>query len=125
MAAIARVWNAEPLGLGREDEPEGVTADVDVGNGLFDLRHVAGHALAPSAAGLMMSVLLYRRGVRTVGRTRAVALQAHDIGRFYEVGGIGRPVDVVTTEARHTVCVHFTCHKIVSLHPRPLNRRNA
>jgi hypothetical protein len=116
------VWNVEPLGLRRKDEPKAVTADVEVGDGLLDLRHVARHALASFTAAVVISLLLECRRVQTVRRTRAVALQAHHVGRPCQVGGIARPVDIVTTEARHAVRVHGARRIIVSLHPILVSR---
>ena len=58
---------------------EGVAADVDVGDRLLDLRHVAGDALAARAAALMMRVRFERGGVRAVRRGRAVAVEAQTL----------------------------------------------
>src|SRR6516225_9666063 len=43
---IAGVWNFHRVGLRRPYETEGVAADHNVAEGLGDLRHVAGDALA-------------------------------------------------------------------------------
>ena len=51
----------------------------------FDLRHVARHALAPGAPRFVVRVRLERRRARTVGRQRAVAVQADLVGRFAEL----------------------------------------
>src|SRR3954447_24925477 len=40
----ARIGNLELIGHSRRDEFEGVAAHVDIGDRLFDLRHVAGDA---------------------------------------------------------------------------------
>lgn len=113
MATIAGVWNTGRRG---EDEAERVAADVDVGNGLLNLRHMACHALVSTASGFVVGVLLEGRSARTVGRTRSVALQAKHIRGPYEVGGIVSSMDVVTTEAGHAPGVHRARDKIIPLH---------
>ena len=53
----ARIRNLELIAHRRSDELERVAAHVDVGDGLLDLRHVAGDAFAAGAAALMMRVI--------------------------------------------------------------------
>ena len=49
------------------DEPEGVGADERAGHAFaFDLRHMAGHALAAAAAVFVVGVLLQSRFMRSV-----------------------------------------------------------
>ena len=66
MTRCAWIGNFVLVGHRRCDEAEGVGADVDVGDGRLDLRHVAGDALATKRAFLVVRVLLDR------GRARAV-----------------------------------------------------
>ena len=113
MAAIAGVWHTGRRG---EDEAERVAADVDVGNGLLNLRHMACHALASTTSGFVVGVLLYGRSARTVGRTRSVTLQAKHTRGPYEVGGNVSSMDIVTTEAGHAPGVHRARDKIIPLH---------
>jgi hypothetical protein len=113
MTGIAGVWDAGHSG---ENEAERVAADVDVSNGLLNLRHMAGHTLASAARGFVVRVLLDGRSARTVGRTRSVTLQAKHIRGLYEVGGIVSSMDIVTTEARHAASVHYASDKIIPLH---------
>ena len=58
MAGNARIWNVQCFRSRRGDEAERMRSDVDVGNGLLDLRHVAVHTFIPDAAGFMMCVRL-------------------------------------------------------------------
>ena len=58
MAKIAGIRNFHRLGLRRPNKAEGVAADLHVAEGLGDLRHVAGDALAAGASRGMMGVLL-------------------------------------------------------------------
>lgn len=68
----------------RGNEPKGVTAHILIGEGLFDLRHMARDAFAAGAAGLMVCVLFDRTGVWSVRSARAVAFEAHHAGRLNE-----------------------------------------
>ena len=43
----------------RRNEVKCVATDIDVSDGLFDFRHVTGHAIATGAAGLVMCVSFY------------------------------------------------------------------
>jgi len=75
MAAIAGVWNT---GRHREHAAERVTADVDGGNRLLNLRHVARRALVSDAAGFVAGVLLNGRSAGTVcERGPDIAGEAH------------------------------------------------
>ena len=78
MAGVAGVGHFILRRRRRRDEFEGVRADVHVGELSLDFGHVAVHALVAGAAGLVLRMGFNRRGVRTVGRTGSVALQAHD-----------------------------------------------
>ncbi len=61
MADIAAVWNFQDFGITWRDEPERMAADVHIGYGLFDLRHMASRTLVAGTSGPMMSVRLDRR----------------------------------------------------------------
>jgi hypothetical protein len=60
MATRTRVRDLVLVGHRRTDELERVAADVDVGDGLFDLRHMAGDTVAARAAGLVVRVAFVR-----------------------------------------------------------------
>ena len=68
----AGVRNFQSVGLAGRDEMERMTTHIHVGDGLFDLGHVAGDALAPRAADFMMGVLLYAGGMGAILRVRSV-----------------------------------------------------
>src|SRR5262249_5508785 len=112
----ARVRHLRDLSRAGRNEAEGVAADVHVGDGLFDARHVARDALAAGAPGLMVRVLFEGRSTRAVGRAGAMAFEADGVRRLDEVGRIGRAVDVVATEAGHAAGIHHAADEIVALH---------
>ena len=116
MADVARVRDLQAVGPRRIDEVEGVTTDVHVGDRLFDLRHVAGDALASWAAELVVRVFLDRVRVRPILRVRSVAREAHLIGRRTQLRLVGRAVDVVATEAGDAPVVHQALDEVVALH---------
>ena len=76
MADVARIRDLVVFRHCRRDESECVAADVIVGKGLLDLRHVAGDTLVSKASGFVAGVLRNRAGVRSIGRAWTVALQA-------------------------------------------------
>jgi len=89
-----------------------------IGDSLFYLRHVAGHALVAADACWVVSVLFDAGdAVRAVGRIRAMTLQAHHTGRLEQVGVVRCSMNIVATEAGHAARIHQTVHKIVALHP--------
>jgi len=49
MADVARIGNFQRVGVRRTDELKRVTAHMDIGDGLLNLRHMAGHTLAAFA----------------------------------------------------------------------------
>ena len=116
MTACAWVGDFVLVRHGWGDEAEGVTTDVYIGDGLLDLRHVTGHAFITGTIRLVMSVLPDSCGVRTVGRTGAMALKAHDRGGFQEVRVVFRPVDIVAAETFHAARVHQALDEIIALH---------
>ena len=118
MTGRARVRDLVLVGHRWRDELERVTPHVDVGDLLFDLRHMAGHTLASGAAGRMMRVLLDGRDVvRSVRGTRVVAGDAQVTGRFNQVRIVRRAMDVVAAEAGHTTAIHHALHEVIALHP--------
>ena len=66
MAAGAGIRNLILIGHFGRDEGERVAPNIDIRNGLLDLRHVAGHAIIAGAAGLMMRMCFDARSVRPV-----------------------------------------------------------
>ena len=56
-------------------EPESMGVDLHIRESGFNLRHVAGDALASGTAIFVMGVLCQGRGARTVGRRRTMAVQ--------------------------------------------------
>src|SRR5262249_44358490 len=100
----------------RRDELECVTANVNIRNGLFDLRHMAIHAFAAGAPSRVVRVLLDRRCTWPVRRTRAVAGQTKLASGLNQVGVVWRAVDIVATEASDAAFVHLALYKIIALH---------
>ena len=76
MAYIAGVRNLQSVSRRRSHKVKRVAPYVHVGDCLLDLRHVAGDALAALASRFVMRVFFYRRGVRAIRRTWAMAIQA-------------------------------------------------
>ena len=113
---VARIGYLQRIGLAGRDELEGVAAHVDVRNGLLDLGHVAGDALATRAANLVMRMCLDGRRMRTVLRVRAVAVQAYLLGRLPQYCVVFGAVHVMATKARDATRVHQALHEVVALH---------
>ena len=90
--------------------------DIDVGDRLLDLGHMARDALVPTAARLVMRVLLDGGGVRPVGRVRAMTVEAQDVGRLPQHCVIVVAMHVVTTEAGDAALVHQADGEVVALH---------
>ena len=63
---------------------EGVAPHVHVGDGLFNLRHVASNALTAFATDLVMRMLLDGRCTRAVRRIWAMTIQAQNIGWLHQ-----------------------------------------
>lgn len=77
----AGIGNFVFVGQGWSDEAESVGPDESFGDAFgFDFGHVAGDALASGAVGFVMGMLLKGSGAGTVGRKRAVAIQAELVG---------------------------------------------
>ena len=106
MTVVARIGNVQSFGHGGIDETKGMAADINVGNSLGDFRHVAGDALAAGTGGFVMRVLLQRRGVRTIGRIRAVTIEAQNMHRLSQIRTILRSMCVVAGEASNATRVH-------------------
>lgn len=66
MAGGARIGNFVFVGCGRRDEREGVSVNFYVRDGGFDLRHVAGDALAAGRAWVVVGMGLESRYMGTV-----------------------------------------------------------
>lgn len=99
------------------DELEGVGADEGARYTLrLDLRHVARNALAAWSAILVVCVLLKARGVRSVGRVRAVTVEAEFLRRFAELSVVVGAVGIVASCAGHAVAIHHTLHEVITLH---------
>src|SRR5579871_4614566 len=98
MAHRTRIRNLQQLRIRGRNELEGMTADVHVGDLLFDLRHVARDAFVSGAARSVMGVRLDGGSMRTVRRFRTVAFQAKHARRLDQVSVVPGAVNVVTTE---------------------------
>ena len=61
MADIAGIRYLQLLCFRRREETESVTADVDIGNRLLDLRHVAGDTFVSAAGNLVICAVRWRR----------------------------------------------------------------
>src|SRR5215471_18217545 len=96
MAARAGIWNLVLIGHLGSNEIERVAADVDVRDCLLNLRHVAGHAVASSAAVLMMSVRFDRRRVWSVRRRRSMTVQTKLSRRLNQIRIVYRPMNIMT-----------------------------
>ncbi len=116
MAGVAGVGDFILYRRGRRDELEGVRADVHVGELGLDLGHVAVHTLVARRARSVLRVGFDRRGVRAVGRTGSMALEARMTTELQELGVIGGAVHVMAGETRDAVRVHRALHEIVALH---------
>ena len=46
-----------------------------------------------------------------------MALQAYDVRRSHQIGGICGAEHIMTVKARDAACVHNTSHEVVHLHP--------
>ena len=66
MAGGARIRNLVLIGHLRANKSERVAADVYIGDGLLDLRHMTGNTVISCASDLVMRVLFYRACVRAV-----------------------------------------------------------
>ena len=94
-----------------------MATDHYIGNGLFYSGHVARHAFVTAAARIMVRVLFDAgNAVGAVRRIRTVALQAHHAGGFQQVRIVGCAMNIVATETGHAARIHYTVHKIVTLH---------
>lgn len=82
MADIARIRNFQRIRRFRSDEMKRVGADVDVGDGLLNLRHVARNTFTARSARFVMGVRLRRRRVRTIRRAGPVTIQTQNVRRL-------------------------------------------
>src|ERR1700733_2370961 len=98
------------------DKSKCVAADVNVADGLGDLRHVAGNTRAAGAVRCVVRVLLDAGRMRTILCVRPVAGQANGIATFAHDAGIVGAVRIVTTETRYAAGIHQALHEIVALH---------
>ena len=110
------IGNLQLFGGHGRNELERMTADVHIGDLLRDFRHVARRALVSRRSHRMMGMRLNRGCVRTIGRTGAVTGQAHYIRRTNQVGVVGRPVNIVATEAGDAPRIHQALGEIIALH---------
>ncbi len=101
----------------RGDEFKRVCANVHIGDGLLDLRHMAGHAFVAGTSGRVVRMRFDRRRVRAVRRIRAMAFQAHYVRRLQQVRIVFGAMHIVATEAAHAVRVHLAGNEVVALHP--------
>jgi signal transduction histidine kinase len=116
VAEIAGIRNFHRLGLLRPNKAEGMAADLHVAEGLGDLRHVAGDAIAAGASRGVMGVLLDCCRMRPVLCIGAVAGKAQSIAGLAHDPRVISPVRIVTIEAGDAARVHEARDEVVSLH---------
>src|SRR6202012_1443479 len=85
-------------------------------DGLFDFRHVAGDALTPRAVGLVMRMGFDARGVWTISRVGAVAVQANFSRWLPKHSLVRRAMNVVATETGDAARIHQALHEVIPLH---------
>lgn len=122
MASSARIRHLQLFRSRRRDEFERMGTDIDVGKRLLDFRHVAAYALISGAARFVVGMGLNGGRAGTVGRVRAVALKAQDVGGLQEIRIVFRAVHVMAAEAAHAMGVHQTGNEIIALHPVLMGR---
>ena len=116
VADIAGIRNFERVRLAWRYETKSVAPDIDIGNRLLDFRHMARHAFAAGASGLMMRVRLNGGGAGAVRRIWPMTLQAHHVRRLQKVRIILCSVGIMAMEATDSVRVHGALNEIVALH---------
>lgn len=94
-----------------------MTAHIDVGHRLLNLRHVTRYAFAARALGPVMRMGFDTGRMRAVGRRRAVTAETKLRGGFDQIGIVCSPMHIVAAEARHAPPIHQALNKIVPLHP--------
>ena len=100
------------------DELEGVCAHEGAGDALgLDLGHMAGYALTPWAAVLVMSMKLHAGYVWTIRRRCTVAVKADLVNRLTKLRIVFSPVYVMTRCANDAPPVHHALNKVIALHP--------
>src|SRR5271156_312391 len=100
------------------DELESVCAHEGAGDALgLDLRHMAGYALTPWAAVLVMSMKLHAGYVWTIRRRCTVAVEADLVNGLTKLRIVFGPVYVVARCAGDALPVHHALHKVIALHP--------
>src|SRR5215469_393538 len=118
MTRCAGIRNLIFVGHRRRNE----TKCVSVNHGIwwafcFNCRHVARDALTSGTAVLVMRVFLDRRCSWAVRRGGSVTIKTELISGLTQLRVIRRAVNVVAIETRDAATIHYTLHKIVSLHP--------
>lgn len=116
MTVCARVRNFIFCCHARRDEAKRVTADIDVGDGLLDFRHVTVDAIAARRSSLVVRMLLDAGRVRPVRGAGSVTLQADHAGGLQEIGAIGSSMNVVAAKTRNPASVHHALNEVVALH---------
>jgi len=102
----------------RRDELEGVGTDERPRHTFcLDLRHVTTDARTPRTADFVMSVLFQRRGMRTIGGARAVAIETEFAGGLPQLWVIVSAVNIVAGRAGDAAAVHHALDEVVALHP--------
>ena len=100
------------------DELESVCAHEGAGDALgLDLRHMAGYALTPWAAVLVMSMKLHAGYVWTIRRSCTVAVEADLVNGLTKLRIVFSPVYVVARCAGDALPVHHALNKVIALHP--------
>ncbi len=82
----------------------------------FDLRHVAGDALASRAAVFMVGVRFETRHVRPVRRHGAMTVQTDLVRGLDKLRVVSSSMHIVAIEACDAVPVHHALREIVPLH---------
>jgi hypothetical protein len=82
----------------------------------FDLRHVAGDALASRAAGPVMCMLLDRGGARAIWGERAMAIETEFVGGLSQLRVIVRAVNIMAGKTGYAARIHNALHEVVALH---------
>ena len=93
-----------------------VAPHVHIRDGLLDLRHVASDALIAGAACFVMGVFLDRGCMRAIRRTRAVTIEAKNIGRLSQERIVVGTMRIMATETSDAACIHQTGREVIALH---------
>ena len=122
MAGSARIRDTGLLCFSGRDEPKGVRGNVVPFDRLFNVRHVAGDALA-SRAVLRVMGMPADGAFETRRILFRVAAKAKSVSLFDQVGLVLIAVDFVTIETTQLAVIHVALDEVVALHPVLVSRR--